>query len=110
MRIFYPVPVDALPKLFALQEHYHILKIHDDIMVGNGRYPDLMRWERHIPALYDRYHQSLKFLNERHDAHLSNGWVHQVLVSGIIVYPDIGNQEVADLWNAVMVEAARLDY
>lgn len=111
MKIFYPIPPQCLDKVHLLTESDAIMEIHDNIAAGQLSDPETARWEKHIPALYDRYQKSLYYLNEHYEINHPDHWLHPPLVHGADhLYPEIPKEEVLDMWGVLLMKGLGLEY
>lgn len=111
MKIFHPIPPSWLDAAQALQEHEHIIRIHDMIVTGKLGHPEAQRWANHLPALYRRYHDVLSHLNLKLRMNVADQLIHEPLIDGAeIIYPSIPENEVWEMWDALMVSATAMEY
>lgn len=111
MRIFHPVPVNVLPKELLLQEHHDTLKVLELIYAGSDD-REVIRWEHHTTALYDRYQKSREYLNEVHKVNVVDLWPHHLRhdEGAFILYPEDSPEEVREIWFSIMIQGLGLEY
>lgn len=115
MTIWYPIPVRCLSYTQALKEHFDIVQTQLDII--DGKQTELSeRWKSYQPALYDRFLSGRRFLLERvpssellfYPGDLSTAAI--LLGGDTLVYPEIPEKEVLDMWEAIFVANTGIEY
>lgn len=118
LRVWHPIPLEGLDMPLALQENSDILKVFDAITdIENGVHtPDqwhaeVQRWLNHVPALYDRYEKSLRYLRDQCGVDVLDQWQHEPFVDGAdVVYPDDSQEFIFELWAAILVRGTVMEY
>lgn len=109
MTIFYPIPHNCLTVPQALQEHFDILTLVEQLERGVDN-EMTQRWAHHENALYDRYAKGLEYIASK-GIELIDNWPNPPLAMGAhAVYPDIPLDERLDMWEAIFVSNTGIEY
>lgn len=92
MRIWHPIPHNCLTVPQALQEHFDIVLLVEQIEHGVDN-EMTRRWARHENALYDRYLKGCEYIESK-GIQLIDNWPWPPLALGAnAVYPEIPFEE-----------------
>lgn len=109
MTIWHPIPHNCLSVTQALQEHFDILTLVEQIEQGVEN-KMTQRWARYENALYDRYARGMHYIALKGIELIDNWPCPPIAMGANAVYPEISFEERVDMWHAIYVMNTAIEY